>query len=79
MPATAYSLQEYGAIVYGRGPLFVDELRRSLGGPAFESFLQDYVRSNRWGIATTQEFQALAEDHCGCSLAVLFEDWIGPE
>jgi len=79
MPATAYTLQEYGAIVYGRGPLFVDELRRSLGVPAFESFLQDYVRSNRWGIATTQEFQALAEDHCGCSLAVLFEDWIGPE
>ncbi len=78
LPAVSYTSLEYGAIVYGRGPLFVDELRRALGGPVFDEFLRDYVQSNRWGIATTQDFQARAEEHCGCSLAQLFDEWVYP-
>jgi aminopeptidase N len=78
LPAASYTSLEYGAIVYGRGPLFVDELRRTLGEPVFDEFLRDYVESNRWGIATTRGFQAMAEEHCGCSLTSLFDDWVYP-
>jgi hypothetical protein len=78
LPAASYTSLEYGAIVYGRGPLFLIELRHALGEPVFDEFLHDYVQSNRWGIATTQEFQALAEEHCGCSLRQIFDDWVYP-
>jgi len=76
LPATSYTSREYGAIVYGRGPLFVEELRRRMGQPAFESFLHNFVRSNRWGIATTQGFRSLAEDDCECDLGALFGEWV---
>ena len=45
----------YGAIVYGRGPLFFEALREEMGQEAFDAFLRDYVQSHRWGIATTEE------------------------
>lgn len=78
MPATAYTTQEYGAIIYGRGALFVEELRNAMGRPAFDAFLLGYVEANRWGIASTAGFRALAEEYCRCDLGGLFEDWVYP-
>jgi aminopeptidase N len=78
MPVGAYTPQEYGAIVYGRGPLFLEELRKEMGRATFADFLRDYVRSNRWQIATTEDFRSLAEDHCRCDLGLLFAGWVYP-
>ena len=41
LPVRAYSGQEYGAIVYGRGPLFFVALRNRMGTEAFDAFLKD--------------------------------------
>jgi hypothetical protein len=79
LPAPLYTSQEYGAIVYGRGPLFLDALRQDMGPSVFGRFLHDYVESHRWGIATTQDFRALAQDECGCDLGSLFGEWVYPE
>lgn len=76
LPAAAYQGREYGAIVYGRGPLFIDALAQKMGRETFDAFLRDYAETYRWDIATGEAFKALAESHCGCDLTNLFEEWV---
>ncbi|HEY53892.1 MAG TPA: M1 family metallopeptidase, partial [Caldilineae bacterium] len=76
LPVAAYSDQEYGAIVYGRGPLFFEALAQEMGIETFEAFLRDYVETYKWDIATPEGLQALAEQHCECDLTALFEEWV---
>ena len=76
-PVEAYSPQEYSAIVYGRGPLFIVALAEEMGEEAFDAFIKDYYQTYKWGIATSADFKALAEQHCACDLASLFEEWVG--
>ena len=71
-----YSPQEYGAIVYGRGPLFVEVLAETMGAAVFAEFAQDYFQTFEWQIATSQDFQRLAEEHCDCDLSALFAEWV---
>lgn len=76
LPVSAYEGAAYSAIVYGRGPLFLEALAAEMGPAAFNTFLQDYVAQNEWGIATTAAFHGLAEAHCACELDSLFEEWV---
>jgi protocatechuate 3,4-dioxygenase beta subunit len=76
MPVRAYTSQEYSAIVYGRGPLFVETLAEAMGQETFNAFLRDYYQQQQWGIATTGGFKELAEQHCNCDLTPLFETWV---
>ncbi len=76
MPAGSYVDQEYGAIVYGRGPLFVTALAAEMGQEKFDEFLRDYYESHKWGIGTGDAFKQLAEGHCQCDLTALFEEWV---
>ncbi len=71
-----YAANEYGPIVYGRGPIFVRQLEEAMGTAVFQTFLRDYVQQSKWGIATTASFQALAEEHCQCDLDELFAAWV---
>lgn len=71
-----YAANEYGPIVYGRGPIFVRQLEEEMGTEVFQTFLRDYVQQNKWGVATTASFQALAEEHCQCELDALFAAWV---
>jgi hypothetical protein len=75
-PAGAYSVNEYGPIVYGRGPLFIAALERQIGEEQFDKFLYDYAEKYRWGISTGTEFKTLAEETCACDLTPLFEEWV---
>ena len=81
LPVAAYSEGgeypgTYGAIVYGRGPLFFEALAQEMGETAFAAFLRDYYRAFSWDVATTEGLRALAEQHCGCDLGQLFADWV---
>ena len=76
LPVRAYGGKEYGAIVYGRGPLFVEAMARMMGQETFSAFLRDYYETHKWGIATTESLKQLAEEHCDCDLTPLFEDWV---
>ena len=73
-----YSGGEYGAIVYGRGPLFFIALRERMGQEKFDAFLREYTETLSWGIATPRFLQSLAETHCACELDDLFEEWVYP-
>ena len=83
LPVAAYSEDgqypgTYGSIVYGRGAIFFEALAEVMGQEAFDAFLVDYVQTHRWGIATAESLRALAEQHCGCDLEPLFQEWIYP-
>jgi hypothetical protein len=79
MPVAAYEGPEYGAIVYGRGPVFVRQLAEEMGQDTFDAFLRDYVETYRWQIAAAADFQSLAEAHCDCDLSSLFAEWVYAE
>ncbi len=74
LAADAYSGRDYGAIVYGRGPLFLNDLAELIGQETFDSFLGDYAQRYRWQIADAQGFMELAEEHCNCDLSALFAE-----
>jgi hypothetical protein len=76
LPARAYDGVQYGAIVYGRGPLFIAALAEEMGQETFDAFLRDYYQSHQWGIGTGVAFKQLAEAHCQCDLTELFEEWV---
>ena len=76
LPAGDYSGQEYGAIVYGRGPLFIVALAETMGQKTFDEFYRDYYQLYKWGIAGGHEFKEMAERHCRCDLTPLFEEWV---
>jgi hypothetical protein len=76
LSARDYEPANYGAIVYGRGPLFVEALAEEMGRDTFDAFLRDYYQSNLWSIGTPESFQTQAEEHCSCDLDDLFEEWV---
>ncbi|HET89310.1 MAG TPA: M1 family peptidase [Chloroflexi bacterium] len=76
LPAGEYDRREYGAIVYGRGPLFVAALEEEMGRETFDRFLRDYYQTHLWGIGKEEAFRELAEQHCRCDLTALFEAWV---
>lgn len=78
LPVAGYNGAEYGAIVYGRGPLFFVALRDEMGADVFDAFLKDYTETLSWGLTTPEIIQALAEKHCACELNTRFEEWVNP-
>ncbi len=79
LPVADYSGPQYGAIVYGRGPLFFEALQKEMGSEKFDAFIKEYTRSLSWGIATPEYLQSLAEKHCACDLDALFNEWVYPQ
>jgi aminopeptidase N len=75
-PIEAYPGDDYYPIVYGKGPLFFDALRRELGDETFFNFLRAYFAEQRYGFATTRAFHASAEAACACELDELFDLWV---
>jgi aminopeptidase N len=71
----AYSPVEYGAIVYGRAPLFLRALSERMGEVALDRLLEGYVRRWTWRVASAGDFLALAEETCSCPLAELAGRW----
>jgi hypothetical protein len=78
LPGVDYAAKEYGAIVYGRGPLFFLALRDRLGADKMTELLRRYYAEQAWDIATPEELRALAEEVAGESLADLWAEWVEP-
>jgi hypothetical protein len=76
LPASSYQGIEYGAIIYGRGPLFIEALAQKMGQTTFDQFLRDDYQAYQWGISTMASFKQLAEKHCQCDLTPLFDEWV---
>jgi len=75
-PVSDYPGASYSAIIYGRGPLFIEALAREMGQATFDEFIRTYSELNRWGTAYPDELQMIAEDVCACDLSALFAEWV---
>lgn len=79
LPVADYEGSEYGAIVYGRGPLEIGNLAEPLGGQEqLDEFLAQYAADFKYGIATSAGFQEAAEAWCECDLTAQFDAVVYP-
>ena len=81
MPAGDYYDQEtgvnsYGAIVYGRGPLFFLELEEVMGLETLMSAIQVYYNNFLWEEGQPEEFRDVLESACDCDLGTYFNEWV---
>jgi aminopeptidase N len=53
----------YKHTVYFNGAHFLQDLRQLIGDEAFQSFVQDYFAQNRGGIATSDDFFRILDQH----------------
>jgi hypothetical protein len=82
LTAHSYTLRDYLATMYGRGPDFLYVVSDTIDEDVWELILRDYYQTYKWdGRAppTTESFQQLAEERCACNLDVFFTDWVEPE
>ncbi|MEP7289259.1 MAG: M1 family metallopeptidase, partial [Chloroflexota bacterium] len=77
LPVSSYSTVAYGAIVYRKGPLFLVELERQLGGrDVVYKMLSDYFKVYRYKVATTAGIEKSFEATSGKDLSALFQKWV---
>ncbi len=76
LPVSAYPEQEYGAIVYGRGALFLFALRDQIGADKMAEFLRRYYAEFAWKIATPGDFRRMVEEVSGQKLDALWAKWV---
>lgn len=70
---------EYDGIIYGKGPVFLERLRRTMGDDAFFRLLQTHFARNKYGITTGRTFLAEAESVAGANapaVRTLYLAWI---
>jgi hypothetical protein len=78
LSVAGYTADEYGPIVYGRGPLFIEALADKIGAQTFKKCLRSYYQANMWQIATTESFRNHFETCTTSDLSTLFEEWVLP-
>jgi hypothetical protein len=77
--ASFKSGNQYEAVVYGKGALFFDALRKDLGNRKFLRFLQTYLNGHKWGLVSDDDFLAALHVVGNSELIRLFEEWVGEE
>jgi aminopeptidase N len=76
-PVAAFTEQDYGAVVYLKGPLFFKALREAMGDAKFDAFLKTYFNQNRYGIATPERLLAAAESVADkATVRSIYSKWI---
>lgn len=62
--------------VYKRGALTLHALRTAMGDERFFTLLPRWTATHRYGIVTTEQFEAMAADVAGRPLGYLFDAWL---
>ncbi len=75
-PVSAFNESDYSTIVYQKGPLFFDALRKKMGDALFFQFLRTYLERYRYKIATGAEVLKTAEGVYGSTLREEYQRWI---
>ncbi len=76
LPVALYEESLYGPLVYGKGPLFFDALRRELGDELFFAVLRAYLDAYRYRIASGPELLTLIDETAGRDLSALYGEWL---
>ena len=76
LPAKGYAPNEYGPIVYGRGPIVLMGMAQKMGQKTFDTFLREYYTAHKWSIGTGAAFKQLLERQCQCDLTPIFQEQV---
>lgn len=74
--AGEYPLGLKRPIVYSKGFLFINELRKEMGEKAFWKGIKSYTRKNQLRSVVSRDFQRVMEETAGKDLAKLFNQWV---
>lgn len=78
-PVSSFSVGEYSAFVYGKGPLFFNALRQKVGDEMYFHIMQTYFLKYRYKIATSDNLFETIEQISGQNVEPLLETWLqGP-
>ena len=76
-PTGAFDRTLYAPIVYGKGPLFFDSMRKAIGERLFNTWLRVYYARNRYGIASGNELLRIADEiGAGQATRAVFAEWM---
>jgi len=75
-PVAAFSEEDYGPIVYGKGPLFFHALRQEVGDATYFAIMKEYLRQHKYKIATPESFLGVAESVAGQDLDAIYKQWV---
>jgi hypothetical protein len=67
---------QYETVVYGKGALFYDALRDTLGDRAFFDFLRRYLDNHRYGIVDSATWQADLAALNNPAVDALYQEWV---
>ncbi len=78
LPLTGFTgMDEYGPVVYGRGELMWEALRKRLGDDGFLAFLRGHLRRNRFAVVDAAGLRAELDEALGADAAAAFlESWL---
>ncbi|MGL1893451.1 MAG: M1 family aminopeptidase [Spirochaetaceae bacterium] len=79
LSADEYNGKEYGAILYGKGPLFLFALKAKFGDELFNQFLVDYINEFRWKRVTTEILQNYMFKYFAEEGDLMFRKWVYEE
>jgi aminopeptidase N len=76
-PTGAFERTAYSPLVYGKGPLFFEAVRRAVGDRLFNSWLRIYFMRYRYKIVHATDLLSAADEiGIGQSVRVAFDEWI---
>ncbi|WP_242837258.1 M1 family metallopeptidase [Alkaliphilus transvaalensis] len=67
---------EYSSIVYSKGALFIEELRKEMGEDEFRESIKEYYKMYQFKNATTLDFYNILEKNTDKDLRPIFEEWL---
>ncbi|MFZ5968289.1 MAG: M1 family metallopeptidase [Bacillota bacterium] len=67
---------EYQALVYNKGAMFIEDLRREMGDEVFFQTLKIYFDKYKFKNATTEDFITVCEQISNKELRQSFQDWL---
>jgi aminopeptidase N len=71
-----FSESEYGAIVYGKGPLFFEALRQEVGDETYFKIMQTYLAKYKYKIAQPDDLFNIIQQISGRDIKPLIETWL---
>lgn len=70
---------QYSSIVYGKGAMFIKELRREMGDEAFMKALREYFNTYKFKNASTKDFYNILQKNTDEDLKKEFSKWLNFE
>lgn len=67
---------EYGALVYSKGAIFLDDIKTTYGKDTFYKILKTYYNRYKFKNATTEDFLDVCEEITGEDLDEYFDKWL---